>query len=64
MNENDIDRLVADLRAVTLRVDQLLKAKTSLTALERDCLKNAIGNLNTFFAVWESPGIPPRDFYT
>ena len=63
MDENETDRLIADLRAVTVRVDRLLKAKTSLTTLQRDCLKNAMGNFNTFFAVWETPDIPLRDFY-
>jgi hypothetical protein len=59
--DDDADRLVADLLAVTLRVDQLLKAKTSLTALQRDCLMNAIGSLNTFFAIWKRPDIPSQD---
>lgn len=60
-DEDDTDRLVTDLLAVTVRVDQLLKTEKSLTALQRDCLINAVGNLNTFFAIWKRPHIPPQD---
>ena len=55
------DRLVADLLAITVRVDGLVKTDRSLTALQRDCLLNAIGNLNTFFSIWKRPYIPPED---
>jgi hypothetical protein len=55
------DRLVADLVAITVRVDRLVKTERSLTALQRDCLLNAIGNLNTFFSIWKRPHIPPED---
>ena len=56
------DRLVADLLAITVRVDRLVKTERSLTALQRDCLVNAIGNLNTFFSIWKRPYIPLEDF--
>lgn len=55
------DRLVADLLAITVRVDRLLKTERSLTALQRECLLNAMGNLNTFFSIWNRPYIPPQD---
>ena len=45
------ERLIADLLAITLRMDGLVKTDRSLTALQRECLINAIGNLNTFFSV-------------
>jgi hypothetical protein len=61
MEEEDTDRLIADLLAVTVRVNQLLKAENSLTALQRDCLINAIGNLNTFFAIWKMHYSTPQD---
>ena len=61
MNEEGTDRLVADLLAITVRVDHLLKTDKSLTALQRDCLIHAISNLNTFFAIWKRPYIPPQD---
>jgi hypothetical protein len=61
MNEEGTDRLVADLLAITVRVDHLLKTDKSLTALQRDCLIHAINNLNTFFAIWKRPYVPPQD---
>ena len=61
MNADDTAHLVADLLEVTVRVDQLLKTERSLTALQRDCLVNAIGNLNTFFAIWKRPTNRPQD---
>lgn len=61
MDAAETDRLVADLCAVTVRVTHLLKTEPSLTALQRDCLLNAIGNLNTFFAIWKTPRPLPPD---
>ena len=61
MDAAEADRLVADLKAVTARVDHLLKTEPSLTALQRDCLVNAMGNLNTFFVVWRTPLTPDPD---
>ena len=61
MNADDVDRLVSDLQAVTVRVDQLLKTERTLTALQKDCLMNAIGNLNTFFAIWKTNPPTPSD---
>ncbi len=58
------DRLVADLLAITVRVDRLVKTEKSLTALQRDCLLNAMGNLNTLFSIWKRPCIPPEDSTT
>jgi hypothetical protein len=63
MEQKEVDLLIADLLAMTIRVDRLLKSAQPLTPLQRDCLSNAIGNLNTFFAIWkshhESPDDPP-----
>ena len=61
MNADDVDRLVSDLQAVTVRMDQLLKTERTLTALQKDCLMNAIGNLNTFFAIWKTNPPPPSE---
>lgn len=47
------ERLIADLLAITVRIDRLVKMESSLSALQRDCLINAIGNLNTFFSIWK-----------
>lgn len=55
------DRLVVDLLVITGRVDRLVKTDRSLTALQRDCLLNAIGNLNTLFSIWKRPYIPQED---
>ena len=46
------ERLIADLLAITVRIDRLVKTESSLSALQRECLVNAIGNLNTFFSIW------------
>ena len=61
MGDDDTARLVGDLIAITVRVDELVKKDSSLTALQRDCLINAIGNLNTFFAIWKRSHISPQD---
>ena len=61
MTEEGTERLVADLLAITVRVDHLLKTDKSLSALQRDCLIHTISNLNTFFVIWKRPYIPPQD---
>lgn len=48
------DRLVANLLAVTVRVDQLMKAEISADGVAENCLVNAIGSLNTFFYLEET----------
>ena len=61
MDAVEIDRLVADLHAMTSRMNQLLKTDPSLTALQKDCLVNAIGNLNTFLVIYRTPLAPLPD---
>lgn len=61
MDAAEIDRLITDLHAMTNRMNQLLKTDPSLTALQRDCLVNAIGNLSTFFVICQTPLQPLPD---
>ena len=61
MDEREADRLIADLLAMTLRVDTLLKSDRPLTPLERDCLSNAIGSFNAFFAIRKTHDLPPAE---
>ena len=53
MEEQETDRLIADVLAVTLEVQQHLHERRRLTPLQRDCLTNTVVGLSDFLAAWK-----------
>ena len=53
MEEQETDRLIADVLAVTLEVEQHLHERRLLTPLQRDCLTNTVEGLSYFLAAWK-----------